>query len=420
MLNVQEKLSLKLHELASEFQKKSLAHLMERRHQNGFQHFIADLKDETYEAPGWSLRKGLLTIRLPLDNPLLIREIQDFINSRLAKFPWFKQEKPQDFQPCPHLYQLPIKTLGAFGPNKAVDPILLVVDPSGRINILAIRRYDGVRALPGGMLEKNVVQTCVNELLEEVFSGDLFRTGGLTANLIDTKYKQDPIAFKSKVIELVRAAEKSYSKVFTPYLARFTDEIEQFDEPVPSVFLARVLGFLSKANFQHVDSTELVQIQTHIKCDVYKHCCAEQYGQFKEKLEANLAENRKLVYQESPEFVLNLTDPRNTDLAYMVTVPLPMVVNTEFVHSLAEMGLGMSETSAGDDAIAADIIPLEEFCSTDILPYSDHATLVLHTIADLVMHSKLRLTDALVAQIAKIDENLIFAHMDSLLNFGVN
>lgn len=420
MLNAKERVASDLYELAKEFQKKSLENLIENRHQHGFQHFIADLKDESFEAEGWSLKKGLLTVHLPLVNPKKIFEIQEFINTKLGKYPWFKLDMPRDFQMSPHSYHIPLKTLGAFGPNKAVDPILFVVEPSGRLNILAIRRFDGVRALPGGMLERNVVQTCLNELLEEVFSGDLFKLGSDSARLIDTKFKTNPLAFKVDVIKLIQAAEPSYSKSFRPHLAKLMDMIEHIDEPIPSVLLNQILRELSKANFPQVDSTELSQIQTHIKCDVYKQCCEEQYSQFKARLEANLAENRQFVYKGCGEFILNVTDPRNTDIAYMVTVPLPMVVDAEFIHSLSALGLGITATSAGDDAIAADIIPLEEFCSGEHMPYSDHATLVLHVLADLVSNSKLVLTDGLKAQVEKIHENFILANMDSMFNLGMD
>ena len=375
-MNDKEEMQVYLGKMAKKYQRDAIESLMNNRARHGFQHFIADLKDSKFNKTGenWSLVNGLLKVKIPVDATTQA-EVQGYINEQLSSAPWYKTTG--DLIPGEFTYSVPIKTLGAFGPNRAVDPICIVPTDTG-LKLLTIQRHDGKRALPGGMTEGGVLDTCVRELFEEVFSGDVFTAGSETSNIID---RINIVEFKDALRGILN--DRRDAATFNETKESLLLMLDANESVTPSELLMAMLSTLNMEKFPLSTSTKLLQCLTHIKYRVYETLCATEFNEFKRIIASNARHGSE---------VQNISDPRNTDVAYMVTVPLTIVLTEDMVHAIGNCGLHVTATSAGDDATGAHFMSLVEFCDGE--PYSDHASLVLNALNTAIAEDIIVLSSA--------------------------
>ena len=390
--------------------------LMEKRERNGHHVFIPDLKEqEDAQGQGWSFTQGTLHIDYPFDDGVC-KNAQALIDRYMkqAGKTWFKSvRKATDeyqFNSRAEKYKLPIKTLGIFGVNHAVDPVLLIKAPNGRLKILSIvRKFDNPpsRALPGGMVEGSVEASCIHELLEEVFGGSLFKEGAENSRVLQQLYFSDPAQeFTQKLASVLQTNLETLAKKY-PVLdiqSILRQLLEEGDHAMtPDAKIREILLKLSGMDF-NVDNFEpkclsRTQFVMHIKTELYKQLLPQQYQQFERAI-------HERVIKGQPCF--NGSDPRNTSIAYMVTTPLTIVCddtlfNQEFMH------LTGLEVHADDDAEDAKFLPLEVFFfGTDVSrnrlePYSDHGAILLRGMRNALARGHLEPTDEIYSQFKELE-----------------
>ncbi len=390
--------------------------LMEKRQRNGHHVFIPDLKEqEAYRGQGWSFNQGALHIDYPFDEGVC-NAAQALIDRYMkqAGKTWFqavrKVTNDNLFSDTAEKYQLPIKTLGAFGANHAVDPVLLIQAPNGRLKILSIiRKFDNPpsRALPGGMVEGSVEASCIHELLEEVFGGSLFKEGAENSRVLQQLYSSDPAQeFTQKLVSVLQTNLETLAKKY-PVLdiqSILRQLLEEGDHAItPDAKIREILLKLSDMDF-NIDNFEpeclsRTQFVMHIKTELYKQLLPQQYKLFE------LAIHERVI-KGQPCF--NGSDPRNTSMAYMVTTPLTIVCddtlfNEEFID------LTGLEVHADDDAEDAKFLPLEVFFfGTDasrnrLEPYSDHGAILLRGMIDALAQGHLQPTDEIYSQFKELE-----------------
>lgn len=351
------------------------------RSQGGFKAYIRDLKESDFNfvGSGWHIDEGWITAQVN-SSAFNAEELQNHINQHMKALGhgWFKDVPSDDFTSISE-YGVPVKVLGGFGPNSAVDPIVLVQSGNG-LKLLTILREDGARALPGGMVEGRVKETCINELLEECFSGDLFARDSLSLQALLNTPEVTIENVKEQLLKFVSQNDKLID------LMAVVDQVDSKETGIEGVLVA------IKA-LEHLTGTEKQHECTQLKVELYKTLLPEAYGRFRSIIEANISKGEQLV---------NISDPRNTDLAWMVTTPMGITLSPEKVDELCSGGF--LSFAAGDDASDVRFVDLEIFCNGEA--YSDHAALVLDTLANAIYEGKLELNDALKQQLMAINANL--------------
>lgn len=352
----------------------------------------------------FTLKDGVLSIPSEmLQNAAISTRLNAFIEEGLVEADWYQKFDPnaqavielhQFLQSMAIDYGTDLKGLGVNGMNKAVDPVVLIQD-EGALKILSIQRFDGSVALPGGMVEnKNKVKgTCVDEILEECFSGSLF--------------KDDQANPSSMAIDRVNIELSILQNTILDIL-KFTSE------NMPPVLFDGMKADLSSSqnirlvlkNLDKIYGKDKIEHQrVQLKCELFKRLLPEKWALFHDSLDGKLTSldfGDAIPCQNG--FIPNLSDPRNTNSAVMFTKPFGGVFTRDYLIKLAENCA--LEYEAGDDASAVAFRDLCEFSPSVKMCYSDHLKIVLSTIAIKLESDDLVLTDGLMKQIDLIESTI--------------
>lgn len=382
-----------LTQVSAQFKTIKFDQLQQQRETNGFNHFIFDLKDPAHNAngEGWSLHNGMLHVDYThFKNTTTTTQVHDFLNNKLGDRPWF--QSPNGSNNLNGHYNIDIKTLGKNGVNAAIDPILLLQGNDGSVGVLSGQRpVCNEYCLPGGMNESTVINTCITELLEECFSGALFEPNAASSERLDVLSTN--IVDLNKYIEDLCPSELKESIASLPATA------------IPASIA--VQNALERIQNSELDAGKKAPLIAKIKCKLYEKYLPEQYIKFAQFINDNI--------DQTQANVLNASDPRNTDAAYMETKPLPIFLDKQvFIEYVTnECALNFK---AGDDLGNVKVRDITVFCgqiASTGMPsdseqqgaHCDHASLVLDSIALGVESKRLTLTNALTHQIQSIIDN---------------
>lgn len=395
-----KKLSDELRHLAALHRLIQLHKLREKRTEQGYQHFMHDLRSDEYnfDGEGWSLTKGLLTV--DIDNPTAITSAENYVSGKFEELrkPWF--EKPSIRVQAPSLiddkpYAIHAKFLGKNGANRAVDPVLLITKSDGSVSVVTIERWGGQeRAFPGGMLEASVKEICINEILEECFSGDLFAEGSMTSKELNDRKDLEIHDLERIIREILNDSE--FDKLKNKIDELFALPTEQSH----SDYLRDILCRLAKLTDGQtgLDEPTAVHLSTRLKCRLYEHLFPVKYFNFRKLILDNL------VIKEE---VINGSDPRNTDKAWMVTKPLIEILTSENFAVLEKQC--SLKLAGGDDALGANLTDIEKLFDGNF--YSDHGAILLEALADALdpnnSELQLDLSQSLQDQIDSIRESIL-------------
>lgn len=406
-----------LKQLATTFQAMKVSGLKADREKEGMKHFFQDLKDPKHnqKGTGWEMLNGLLTISPDhFTNPKTKQEVHDYLGdeAQLGKKDWY--ETPTDGPKAKSTdYGIDIKTLGKNGQNRAVDPIFILKTQTGQIKVLCGKRRGGY-ALPGGMNESTVIDTCISELLEECFSGKMFEKDTLTSEKLNAKKisYRDMFSSVEKIIQQALYKGKPPKKGATNYnellqshttaLQAASTKAKVLAGHVPtqgksaSEYIATVIADISRNMMDEGNKAPLI---AHIKCELYKQFLNEEYKKFETFIKARM---------HIEEMVMNQSDPRNTDLAQMWTTPVEAVIDelelTHFLQKECDLEYG-----AGDDLANVQYRPLtrllENITDSKKGVYSDHTTLVLNAISRGVERGEIPVDRVLLSQLETITQS---------------
>ncbi len=381
-----------LKETSNQFQTMKFDQLAQQRATHGFNHFIFDLKDPIHNAQGngWFLNNGMLHIDpTHFQNEVTRTEVHTLLNQKLGDRPWY-QIPSEATATYTSAYGLAIKTLGKNGINAAVDPILLVQDIDGKVSVLSGQRpVCNEYCLPGGMNESTVINTCVSELLEECFSGALFEPGEKSSRLLDDS-THNILEFNATIAALC-PVELQAEMTVLPTNISASEAVQHAVRHIQDSAL---------------DEGKKAPLIAKIKCTIYQERLPEPFARFSNFVNQHIHQDQ--------DNVINGSDPRNTDVAYMETKPLPGFIK---IHEMDAITSQCALTfGAGDDLGNVRLRDIDVFCgqivSTGTEPtshqqgtYSDHASLVLNSIALGLENGDLILTDALSNQIHTVITN---------------
>lgn len=396
----------------------------ERWKSEGWRAAVLDFKGFDKTGTGWFVKDGWVVIQpypvvvdpvldqvmagqvmtLEQKKQRIAEEINAYCDERLGRQPWYQSSDamvlphaltsllPNETQQAELGYPRGFKVLGEHGANLAVDPTVLVVE-DGRIRVLSIVRVlDQARALPGGIVPRldAVKQKCIDELLEECFSGAFFTPDSVTSHCIDTLTPVSCEQIRDETIRLLT----SWKEFDMTTIQSLIGEIRLMSttDLLPSVFIQTMLA--------HVQSMALsvcaqAQMMAHLRVELYKKLCVVQYQTVSQCLKS------KMIMGEQ---VANLTDPRSTCETGMVTQTVSMLVRPqEMFREFRELGL--EEQAAGDDAMHAHFPTLYDFCcGVDYPPFADHAKLVLDAVADQLALGALVLTPEQIEELWAITD----------------
>lgn len=426
-------------QLTADIRQKTWASFIQSRQENGFTHFFADLKDSRHNALGseWTLKNGLLSVTVAgMTNPQTATEIHQLLDEKLGQKPWY--EKPTELATSKK-YLVNFKTLGKNKDNKAVDPVILIKGIDGRLKVLCGQRFDGSYAFPGGMNESNVTQTCIDELIEECFSGALFAKSSPSALALDKQSLEQEKIIKHLFLALLSAEKAScpddkdplYTEKFQSFSMTFNRIARQISDAVhgssypeeseasadidsaaqriarmataPTFTSAQIIQRLIQSieEDDEMDKGKKPSFIAAIRRELYKSLLNPQY----EKLVQFVKDN---MHKEP--LVPNDTDPRNTNFSHMATNPLEMVIDEEAATAFFTDECCLS-FSAGDDLGSVAFRDIDEFSrhvvktpGKEHYTYSDHSVLLLNAITRAVTRGELTLTDTISQQLSVISE----------------
>ncbi|MDF1758240.1 MAG: hypothetical protein P1U74_08090 [Legionellaceae bacterium] len=347
--------------------------------------YIADLDGiravNKWDADGYKLNGCRLKINLKLANPLLIQKIyNDWMKNDNRE--WFKNTKPDGEIISPASFKANFKLLGAYGENKTVDALMYVSYPTGELKILAIKRNDDCEslAIPGGFDETNVIDSCINELLEECFSKKMFADHSISSIYLDESETSSPLSidFKQRLISII---ENNSANLTSENLNYIINEVHVLsDTTLPSRCVLDLINLVFNFIKSNASKTIALQDISKLKCSIYKEFLPVQY----ERLEKFVIENGNVGPRE-----LCYTDSRNTNLAWISTKTVQFhLKENDFLELLNECGL---ELSGGDDAKSASLVSIIDFCTGENRRHSFHSFLVMRGLAKLIEDRKIML-----------------------------
>ncbi len=346
----------KIYELAMQAYKKAVCAFDLQRKTN-FSAFITDFIKlgviDKYQDEGYKLINGRLNIDLhKLDHAQFNKQIQSWMQQTHCE--WYETRKPSGKIISPHEFNANFKLLGKYGPNLAVDLIIFIQD-SEALKLVTITRNDDQKALaiPGGFYQGGLFTTAAHELLEECFSNRLFVENSLSSQLIDKIYKNNLNLLIQKITNILPDA--------------YQDCLQSIK--LPSTIISFIIKKASEHYKNQAQSTHLI---TKLKCDLYINLLPDAY----QKLNDFIIK-RGILSPEEP----SLTDPRNTNLAWMTIRCFRfMITKSEWQNLLNECALDLS---GGDDAASAAVINLSEFYENNARHFALHKYLVLREFAKL-------------------------------------
>lgn len=381
-------LSELIHRLADYAQTIALNKLLKKRHEKGFQAFIFDLKESShnYQSEGWQLANGLLTV----ESDANAQEINDFLASKLSDRLWFESNQPTSIDASPVTYGYDFKVLGKWGANPAVDPVLFLENSNNELTVLTIIRADKTAALPGGMMESTVQKTCIHELLEECFSGNFFKPDSKTSHIIDAFGYWDNVLPKPPLLTLIQRVLDETKQLSQQQKNELYGMLQNTTVPQkPSEVIQSLCNKIDELT--GLSACQRAQVLASVRVGLYEKTCPVEYEAMKTLL---------LQRMENSEQVANLSDPRNTNSAWMVTTVVSMLFPHSDMNILEDYGLEY-EGGAGDDAHDSHFRSVKDFCCEN--PYADHAALVLHALARTIeKNENLKIAKALLNQCLSI------------------
>lgn len=328
-----------------------------------FSAFITDFAKITnidkYYSEGYKLINGRLDVDLAkVDNIKLNGHIKNWMLTNHCE--WYETKKPSGKIIPPHPFNANFKLLGKYGPNLAIDLILFIKDKN-KLKLLTITRNDDKKclAIPGGFYQGDIFTTAINELLEECFSNKLFSLDSRSSKIINKIYKN-----KHDLL---------YAKITNISLEIFKNEKLQIkikkisDVNSPFAIINAVMAIIDET---YKNRAHHQQLMSKLKCELYKHLMPENYKKLNDFII-----NKGIL---SPE-ELSLTDPRNTNLAWIVIKNIRFIISIKEWHTLLrECALDLS---GGDDAALASIVDLKKFCNSSSNNFALHKYLVLRNLA---------------------------------------
>lgn len=356
--------------------------------------FIADFAKmaniDKYQTEGYKLIEGQLDIDLvKLNHTKFNHQIKKWMQQNACT--WYATQKPSGKIISPKEFHANFKLLGKFGPNLAVDIIIFIKDTNAAnidfstLKLLTIKRNDKQQtmAIPGGFYQdsgdkittKSIFKTAVHEFLEECFSNGLFAHKSDTSKLINKKYKTQLPLLYAKIIKILKASFKAKTapKAIQQLIGLPKKAYEKIlnlpDNPSPFIVIDTILNLVS---YHYANSGHGRAIVSKLKCDFYITLLPEQYQKLNEFLfrQGNLS-------PEEP----GLTNPRNTNLAWMTIRCVSLIVTKEAWQNLLKTcGLKLS---GGDDAANATIIPLIKFLTNKSNPFIPHKYSVLRELSKI-------------------------------------
>ncbi len=379
--------------LSKQERNNALARLRHDRATNGFKVYIRDfLGHDPIKQPEWELNGPHLTIQANASLKTY-QEVHHFIETQLGDRSWFEkatQAPPQPFKgdklelSDQRPYHIPVKILGKNGANQAVDAVVLIPDENGRVKLLTINRPDGTKAVPGGMNENTATETYTAELLEEVFSNDLFSVGSATEKLINEKDS----------MELFNGLTRLFKEDKT-FAALQTLNLPPYDGAMSAEYIRTVLEAIQSSE-QTGSPAQKEHLCVLLKCHLYRHFLPQQYNTFKEIVSTD---------RMALECRVNQSDSRNTDYAWMETTPYVRVMDKDTFESLQQQA-GLTRLAGGDDAVDAQFCELQEFWTGERSIFCDHGVIVLDAVAAAIEQGKLTLSPGLSAQLEEIKKQI--------------
>jgi hypothetical protein len=330
-----------LKKLAKKSREMQYANLMEKREKNGHVIYVPDFGknkvhgQEEVIGKGWRYQKGTFTIDYPYQAEAL-KEAQKFADQLAEKIglAWYKPFDPT--KTCDVWYGgLYFKTLGDTV-NHAVDPVFFL--PDGKI-FRVVRDFDvpPTSALPGGVVEDNVLNTCVNESIEELLGGDIFAEGSETASSINGMNGIKEVleeVLVEKLTELLNIKKddmdnlKSVRESISEFMWTGWDICEANDINIRAIIKNIRENGIDESYPVGTDSEDLKRIQfiVAVKTGLYKKMFPAQIKALTDYIKAEAV---------TGERVINSSDPRNTDASAMYTQTKNIVCpNAELLHKI--------------------------------------------------------------------------------------
>jgi hypothetical protein len=296
-------------------------------------------------------------------------------------------------------FSLGVKTLGSPGVNPAVDPVMLIQDKNGKMLTIAGRRNTDAGkpyAFPGGMVAGNVKNTCIDEMLEELYSADMFSESSQTASTAN----ELPSDELKKKVEALFMGSKVDSE---------TVKVHLNGAPKGEALKDLKNEFINKTEVQNIfndekmtTSQKIVALETYLnkpenrkkygeeaglslKVGLYKTIPAlqEKYKAFREGV---------LREMRTTDPLPNQSDPRNTDAASMASSRLVGVFTMDSLEQLQkEAALKITSTEELSDS---GIVPVEVLENS----FCDHSYYEALSVAEEIEQGRLEVTLAMIAQ----------------------
>ena len=326
--------------------------------QEGIGPYINDLKHiQFHQGKGWQISYGQILFTAKVTDDVQ-QDLHAFINQQLKKQAWFKQtDKPADARSDADSvpdYGIDTKFLGGAGENQAVDVLLFIQTPNG-LKLLTIKRADGQRALPGGFVEGQAFASCARELLEECFSAKLFEEGTDSLNKMNDRQRINEQDFD--FIE----------KILIKHGVKLSSNLKKAD-------LKTVIRESIKAiKASTLTDTKKAQVLAEVKVELYKKFLPEQYRNFLNFVSSKLTLRKRVV---------NKSDPRNTNAAWMTTQVAGGVTSKDELEAI--QGECALVYGAGDDAQDVALTDVKRFCTQLSTTYSGHVALVHQEMAEQI------------------------------------
>lgn len=248
--------------------------------------------------------------------------------------------------------------------HKVVDPIVFVQSKEG-VQLLTIRREDGTRALLGEMIEDRVNAPCVDDILKECFSGDLFAIDSLSlVALFDTP----EITLDTVKAELTKFIMRDIQ------LESVKLVIEQ--SQCKGAVIGEVISAIqSMPETEEFCSKVKEEKCTQLKLELYKALLPKSYNYFRHLMQVNASVDKPLM-----SVTLNSKKLFDLCIASLINLSPRQPSNT------------------------VELIDLDVFCNEE--NHAEDAALVLDALAEAIYENRIAPNHAFKQQIVKINEQL--------------
>jgi len=226
-----------------------------------------------------------------------------------------------------------------------------------------------------------VIKKCQEEVLEEMYSNKLFAIGSPTLTKATQLYNRNALAM-TQIIENI-LSNKEFD-VLQPIKVDLLAVMKQPGLDVANRIKALKQKLMTEAakimdqsgQKRALRDEELEVKWVRFKCRMYEHMFPQQYSNFCEWLDNRLVEMDETT---------NECDPRNTNAAYMVTIPHWLLLSRQ--QQVLNETNWMLQPRGGDDAVSAKISRIDDLFdlskNNDMPPYSAHGRIFLNVLEDI-------------------------------------